>query len=219
MKISQTLVLVVSYFLLPSYATTSNHGSSPQRQLVADEASFCNEGFQLAWVTFDMRKDWTPILPGEYLKDIGFGFTMSVTPWGAGEEDAAGPRVYDSSSVGGHDPDLELGLGNLLIIQQGDSVEPNDNMHGGVMHFFFDRPTDIYSIQLVDFEESNKIFFVSQGKRTQKKPTRMDDRSYEDMVVLQHQVDKMKIKLFGSGAVGNIKMCIPRCEFSKDREL
>ena len=201
MKFSSALPLFIS-----SLATASS--SSPGirgRQLDA----FCEPGFNLAWVTFDFNKNWTPIEHGDFVTDIGFGFTVKAF---AGEGGVSGsPRIYDSDIVGGLDPDLEQKIGNLVIIQEFNSVEPDDNMFGGTLVFDFDTPTDVYSLQLVDTEEKSKVRVFAEGNKDVIEPAQVSDGEIQDVMIETTKVDKIKIKLSGSGGVGNIKMCIPEC--------
>lgn len=195
-----------SLALIGSAASSSIRGNSSRRDLVVSREDFCKPGFHLAWVTFDFTRNWTPIAAGSYVTDIGFGFTLSVD----GEEDGGeqGPRIYDSNAAGGLDPDLEVNRGNLLIVQQAGSTEPNDSRSGGTIILDFENPTDVYSIQLVDTEEQTKIRVFSDSSRTVHKPAPIGDGDVQDVIIEQYDADKIKIKLAGSGGIGNIKMCM-----------
>ncbi len=76
-----------------------------------------------------------------------------------------GPAIFDSNGSGGPDPDLQVGLGNILILQcdsvtQGSSCddsmtgdffdEPNDQRDSGTLIFDFILPVTLLSIDLVD---------------------------------------------------------------------
>lgn len=87
---------------------------------------------------------------GDYIElgeDIGDGITVSVTR--AGDRRA---RIYDTNFVGGADPDLEVGIGNCLIMQQVGTSEPNDNVSGGQMRFKFPQAVFADEITIVDAE-------------------------------------------------------------------
>jgi len=175
------------------------------------DPGFCQPGYQLAWVTFDFNKNWTPINAGDYVTDIGFGFTITARPSEDGVT-GGGPRIYDSNAVGGLDPDLEVKLGNLLIVQQADSEEPNDNRKGGSIVFHFEEATDIYSVQLVDTEETTRVITFSEAGRVSEEAETVPDGGVQDFLVNKKGIDKMKIKFTASGAIGNLKMCIPECK-------
>jgi len=73
---------------------------------------------------------------------------------------AQGPRIYDSNSTGGADPDLEAGVGNLLIIQETDKEEPDDNEDGGSIKFFFEETSII--LQRITLVDNNVQSMVSR---------------------------------------------------------
>jgi len=202
----QSLVILSSLLLSSSLALDIF-----ERELKAGPIhEFCNEGYALAWVSFDYRSDCTPILGGEVLEDIGFGFTMSILP-GEGAVEGIGPTVYDTDLEGGNDEDLEVKVGNALIIQEQEAEGPDDNAFGGEFIFDFDEPTDVYSIQLVDIETKTRLTFRSNGDRAVFRPEPAGDRSINNIYLGQKDLDKLQVKLFGSGAIGRIMMCVPEC--------
>ncbi len=71
--------------------------------------------------------------------------------------------IFNSNVSGSLDPDLEVGIGNLLILPQyltdnnndGSIDNPSDASNGGKMTFTFDRDRTVYSITLVDNDRNN----------------------------------------------------------------
>ncbi len=71
--------------------------------------------------------------------------------------------IFNSNVTGSNDPDLEVGIGNLLIIPEditdnsGDGLvdNPDDSNVGGIMTFTFDRDRTVFSLTLVDNDRNN----------------------------------------------------------------
>ena len=132
---------------------------------------FCRRGYHLAWVTFDFHKDWTAISSGSYVQDVGFGFTMSVHCHAPNSDQACLPRIYDSSALENPTGRILKGpsLGNILVIQDTESMEPHENEMGGVIMFEFDAPSDVYSLQLVG-SKAELLFYSTDGRLEVAKP-------------------------------------------------
>jgi hypothetical protein len=182
--------------------------SEPTVQPSQSPSGFCPLGTNLTKVTFSHNRDETKYYShGDYVKDLGFGFTLSVAP-GPGGKSTRKPRIYDSDIDNGADPDLEQNLGNLLIIQQEVQPDvPNDNRFGGTLTFKFDRPTNIKSIGLVDTEERVEMGFYSVNGRERVLPSRIANGTSQVVDVDKLEVDELKIQFSGSAGTSFIEMC------------
>ncbi len=71
--------------------------------------------------------------------------------------------IFNSNVTGSLDPDLEAGIGNILILPEnltdnngnGNIDNPSDASDGGTMTFTFDRDRTVHSITLVDNDRNN----------------------------------------------------------------
>ena len=99
--------------------------------------------------------DLSPYVHGQFFFDQWAGITVT------GQANVSGVDtiiVFDSDTTGTMDPDLEVGIGPILIIPQdiidsnGDNIvdDPDDNQFGGTMTFLFDECVTINSFQFVD---------------------------------------------------------------------
>lgn len=94
--------------------------------------------------------------PAEYFA----AFTLSSSGNNAGL--AAFDSTLGGPNAGGPDPDLLVGLGNVLILQNSGSSQsvpgifdtPNDDADGGVIVFNFTTAVELVSIDLVDIDAS-----------------------------------------------------------------
>jgi len=153
--------------------------------------------------------DFSEFVPGEYISQLADGLARLETS-GSGYN-AQGPRIYDSNNTGGADSDLEVGVGNVLIIQESDQPEPDDNADGGSIKFFFENNVVIVrSITLVDNnvgsfmickKDGNTVFrtdFAAAG----------EGQVIETMVRDYEFVDECRLKLKQSGAISQIEFCL-----------
>ena len=134
---------------------------------------------------------------------------MTVVP-GLGGKPKRKPRIFDSSLSDTADPDLEVNLGNLLIIQEDVKPdEPDDNEKGGIMLFKFDSPTNIKSVGLVDTDERRVVLvFVSVYGRERIIPDPIANGTSQVVEVSQLEVEKLKVKFSGSGATSFVELCL-----------
>ena len=110
---------------------------------------------------FEFEDDFATGLGNGQAVEAGGEFGTLVTVSGAGAN--LGAAIFDSApdgpNAGGSDPDLLVGQGNLLILQDASSPsqsvdgvfdDPNDARSGGLLAFAFQQPTTAVSIDLVD---------------------------------------------------------------------
>jgi hypothetical protein len=84
------------------------------------------------------------------------GLTFNVIPGSGGTSNAV---VYDTDGSWIEDPDLNVGVGNVVIINEdpnnsdGDNGGPDDNQNGGILEYIFNYPVDVYSVLAVDVDK------------------------------------------------------------------
>lgn len=118
-------------------------------------------------IDFETYDDLTPLENGRQLTSVAGLYEQGLfTISGTADGTNGGARVaiFDSSDPGpndsGPDPDLLVGLGNILIVQNGGGSltqgtsgiynTPNDDAGGGTIVFDFTNPSELESIDLVD---------------------------------------------------------------------
>ena len=112
-----------------------------------------------AEVCFIDTEDST-LLHGDFFYDQWDGIVVEGVAYGFGVDTVI---VFDSDTSGSLDPDLEVGIGPLLIIpdniidfnNDGRVDNPNDNQFGGVMTFDFEECVNINSFKFVDQDQNN----------------------------------------------------------------
>jgi len=178
----------------------------------AECGDFCPAGSSLTKVTFDVDKNGTDLNHGDYVGDFGACFKVSIKHTGKGSlKNTTLPRIYDSDLQGGADPDLEVGLGNLLIIQEGnnDTSVPDDNEFGGTFVFKFCKPTNIKNIGLVDTEERVVFRFTNSSKIVETMiPPAVANGQWEEVPLDRVNITEFRVKLIGSAGIPFITICL-----------
>jgi len=154
-------------------------------------------------------------MPGDYVTDFGFGITVTVQS----DEGytAEGPRTYDSDNRGGLDPDLEIGNGNILIIQSAQDEPPNDFARGGNIVFKFTVPSFIGSITFVDTEKAANINLKRNGMRFESADGLvLGDLQSGDVAIGVGGVDELAVIFPESGGIVEIQVCVPFCVNDSD---
>ncbi len=119
----------------------------------------CRQSFTLDFESDDFG---TPLVNGQSISTPPeFGNRVSVSSAGAN----AGAAIFDSTPGGPNasspDPDLLVGLGNLLILQNSEARRqtvpgifdhPDDDRDGGLLVFTFFQPVEPASLVLVDID-------------------------------------------------------------------
>jgi len=119
----------------------------------------CRDCFVL---DFETQDDWvTSLVNGEaILSPPDFGNTVLIAGFGG---DTFGTAIFDSNpagpNAGGPDPDLLIGQGNILILQErgfqsipGFYDVPDDAQLGGLMEFRFVGSVELDSVDLIDID-------------------------------------------------------------------
>lgn len=135
--------------------------------VVAMAASLTYAGAGVITLDFETEDDFiTPLVNGQAISSPGsFGNIVNIDGFGVNNLGAA---IFDSSlggpNVGSQDPDLLVGLGNILILQSKTSPTqslpgifdaPNDAAQGGTFVFSFISAVEMLSIDLVDIDAGN----------------------------------------------------------------
>ena len=197
---------------------------------------------------FDTLADGSPVEAGSYVrKDWLIEYGVNIRAFGiegAGYTPDEKGRIFDSSSPGNS---VDLGSpnnkcdppgpgsgvggrpgepgencvpqGNLLIIQDGTNIDPDDpdkvfvppadSPAGGFLNFYFIRPTFLQSVTVLDINTSRayvKIYRVGKGSRTYKIP-RKGHNSAQEIVIERSDVYKIHVFFPGNGAVSDLSFC------------
>jgi hypothetical protein len=186
----------------------------------------------------DIDVDFESFQTGDTVSDLGNGITVAAFRHGRGDElKLAEAMIFDSSKPTGDDADLGTphksvlrgpgrgsagrtgrpfqnveSLGKILIISEdGDSSDPDDAAHGGLLDFAFARPLDIRDIGVLDNEEGVRILAVTvDGQSKAIDVPGRGNNSFETVEIQLSQVVVLTIEFVGSGALTHFKASI--CE-------
>ncbi len=126
-------------------------------------------GGAVTTLTFDTEDDFlTPLVNGQAISSpTTFGNLVNINAFGVNNLGAAiFDTTMDGPNVGSQDPDLLVGLGNVLILQSPDAPtqsspgifdSPNDALRGGTFVFDFIDPVEMQSVRLLDVDGNNEI--------------------------------------------------------------
>lgn len=199
------IALLTALFSLaynPAVATHNVTGLEP----AGGEATFCPPNTTLATIGFDYNRNWTPVLHGEFVDNLGFGFTMKIREGAncAGQEVGL-PKIFNSFND--HNDTmpalqgLDMGLGNLLV--------PGSFECGGMIIFnFHSKKASLYSVQLVDTADHKSRLVLVQGRNREKVYPRPTE-DVTEFILKQHGVRRFRVRFFQPAGIGFLKMCIP----------
>ncbi len=134
-------------------------------------------------IDFETEDDFiTPLVDGQDINSVAstggspstpteFGNLVNIdtTTYNSAPGGNLKAAIYDSNGAVGADPDLEVGLGNLLILQSTDNPTqttsgiydtPNDESMGGTIVFDFIDAVHMLSIDLVDINGGGMLFLT-----------------------------------------------------------
>jgi len=138
--------------------------------------------------------------------------------------------IFDSLNPTGNDNDLStkqsgshqaygldnnIELGKVLIISEdGDSSDPDDESKGGTITMNYDNAINLDNIGFLDIEETGGSVRVYNGASLKGTFTILakGDNSYQTVNINKNDINKIVIKLAGSGAITYIDYCIPKVE-------
>lgn len=104
-----------------------------------------------------------------------------------------------------------MSRGNVLIISEDDEPsDPDDEEHGGSIHFEFSSPVDLHSIGLLDNEEG-VVFDVQMSDGGYSAFINMNggNNSFESVQLGKKQVTHLTVTFYGSGAITDINVACP----------
>ena len=156
--------------------------------------------------------DFETFTPGQYVTTLSDGTTTVSAFAKRGGYTAQGPRIYDSDSSGGEDEDLEAGVGNLLIVQESNKMEPDDNADGGFITFSFTtEPVVVESITLVDNNLASFMKCSNGGSQIYRVTTLTGGEA--SVVVTStgrsELVDECTVRFRKSGGIASLNVCVP----------
>ncbi|WP_298431658.1 Hint domain-containing protein [uncultured Jannaschia sp.] len=117
------------------------------------------------------------------------------------------PMIFDTAHPTGGDYDLATSnLGKVLILSEdGDSHDPDDEAHGGMLTFDFDGEVDMHSITVLDADEPIWIkLYDEHGNFIRQYDVTTANGGQKVVHLDTAGVGKMVVKFDGSGAVDNI---------------
>jgi len=119
--------------------------------------------------------------------------------------------IYPTDASGGEDPDLEVGLGNALILQDPSTTEPSDDENGGTIVVTFPEVLYLESITLIDTEQAPRLVVkANQDVSTDIMGPVLPNGTF---VVLQSGMNSEELStsfeliLPSSGALAQINLC------------
>lgn len=115
--------------------------------------------------------------------------------------------VFDTNNNTGNDGDLDVFLGNVLIISEdNDSQDPDDNADGGIFYFNFDFPVNLESVDVVDIENNNSFLEITQldGTLTVVDVPNIGNNEVRTIHIDIANVVSFTFDIRGSGAIDNI---------------
>ncbi|WP_184305136.1 Ig-like domain-containing protein, partial [Aporhodopirellula rubra] len=143
--------------------------------------------------------------------------------------------LFDSSAPTGGDPDLGspntsfggpgVGTGGassatgenalhqkriLIISEDGDSSDPDDNAHGGVLVFEFDASTTVHSVGLLDIDDLQseiRLYDAAGSLIDSFGAADLGNNSYQRVTIETSGISRMEIELAGSGGVTDLQFC------------
>ncbi|NET14104.1 MAG: hypothetical protein F6K08_15310, partial [Okeania sp. SIO1H6] len=155
-------------------------------------------------IDFETDAEGNPLPAGTVIDTeySALGLTISAT---GGSNQA---MIFDSANPTGEDDDLKTDSeGNILIISEdGDSSDPDDEAHGGVITFDLDNPVELNSINFVDIEETGGEVSTTDvdGNVTTTAIPAPGDGSLQTLDIDDSDVVKVEVDLVGSGAISGL---------------
>jgi len=137
------------------------------------------------------------------------GFAVKAVTVGVGGISGA-PYVYPTDTPGGEDPDLEVALGNALIIQNATQSAPNDSRGGGTIMVDFGKVVILDSVTLVDTEVAARVITKLNGNTaTNVLGPNLANSGVAAVSIGSGLVNKFKVIFPESGALAQIDICEP----------
>ncbi|MFW7380874.1 MAG: hypothetical protein ACOH5I_18810 [Oligoflexus sp.] len=185
----------------------------------------CSEKF----LDFDRTASGRDIYAGEKIKEQYSAWGVTIDAVNRRKKIDHVAITFDSGNPTGNDEDLAtpgngdgntMPLGMLLIIPEtlddndndGLVDDPNDSAKGGELIFYFAQPTELRSIDMIDIEEKDSYIelYDAADNVTQTEVPAIGDNSVQTISWSDKpKLNKLKVTLDGSGAIDNLRICIP----------
>lgn len=126
------------------------------------------------------------------------------------------PYVFNTNGSGSPDPDLEVGVGNALIIPVSNFVTNDDSDEGGEITFRFDSDRSVLSMTVIDFDDPNcsdcvvELYDKFNALIRTVPISASTDGSAQTLAINTSGVREMVVKYAESGAITNITFDCPR---------
>jgi len=180
----------------------------------------------------DLGGDGNPILAGQDLASAYAPWGITSVTWNSMAMIAPGMGIaFDSANPTGGDWDLQTpgygygntnALGNLKISAEnfvdanndGLIDDPDDDASGAWFEFFFNAPTCIYSVDIIDVEANEQapdiLAYDANGSIIQWVTAQSIGDNSVQTVDLNGLcgVDHIMIDIYGSGAIDNLEVCV-----------
>lgn len=102
--------------------------------------------------------------------------------------------------------------GNVLIIQESNTPDPDDNAYGGNLTFTFQNPATVFTMGLMDIDSGERDFVYVQKQGGQHVGPRriygLGDNSVQTVSVQEEGVSTLTLELENSGAVRFVCFCL-----------
>ena len=184
-----------------------------------DDSQTCNDGQIIDFGSLSNGASHDDVVT--YFEGLGIEYTVDAN------NSLDESSIYDSTTSGGADPDLEDPqptngeIKNLLIIAEQGSTQPDDEGSGGTHILEFENPSQLKSLRVIDIEENENpatiTGFLADNSGTLSVTMEitgndmqrlMDETDLGDLA--NADINKLKIMLPSSGAVTNL--CIEESE-------
>lgn len=165
-------------------------------------ASNCSTGCQ------DITIDFEEFEAGDVPEDLGYGIRVRGNP----KRSRGGALIFDTANPTGEDYDLASEtLGKVLILSEDRGTDdPDDNMWGGYIRFFFDPAiAKIKSVTLKDFDEKGSFYSGHYAGGESWGRTWIDktaDGGEQTIEIEKDNVEMLRFFLIGSGAIDNLEL-------------
>ena len=160
--------------------------------------------------------DFANLAPGEMVSEQYAAYGIHILAKANSLNGVVRPYVFNTNGSGSPDPDLEVGVGNALIIPTSLSELNNDSDEGGEITFNFDHDKSILSATMIDFDDANCSLCVVELYdrfnaliRTIPIPASTDG-SVQVLPINTSGVRQMVVKFIESGAITNITFDCPQ---------
>ncbi|MDZ4847105.1 MAG: T9SS type A sorting domain-containing protein [Chitinophagales bacterium] len=160
--------------------------------------------------------NFADLAPGEQVSEQYADYGIHIFAKANALSGVIRPYVFNTNGNGSPDPDLEVGMGNALIIPVSNFVTNDDSDEGGEITFRFDSDRSVLSMTVIDFDDPNCSLCVVELYdkfnsliKTVPIPASTDG-SAQTLPINASGVREMVVKYTESGAITNIAFDCPQ---------